>query len=412
MYRRLYLLVSCSIASFYWLLDAYTNVFLYGTSFVDELLLKTPHNSTVLKIFTALVLFLLSFIPLFWNKNKVSNKAVVPLDDLQHIANILFSSLSTKVNTLKSLEVLEKTLHLESAMLFLYNKETFSLYNENEFIRSAFHSKEILPLRAHANGSEIEKIALRCYAEKSLFSKDSLTWQNNTLTLYSFGLKEDKSEQVMGSLMIATKTPNVIETQRSMIQHYTQMLTFILSLTQKKELLQEQKVQYINENSHYDSILNIMTFVALQEHIKQEFIRYKRYHIPATLVLIEINMLKNIANIFPANVLTNTKKDFIQLIKKNIRDVDIFAKWNNDQYALLLPNVDFKAGQGVALKLQALLEKTKFSQIGTLTCNFGITPLSPKDTIAAFRSRAESALASAALREGNGTIELKLQTEY
>jgi len=411
MSKRYYFLLSLSIAFIYWSLDAYANASLYGTPLIDELLLETPHNSHVLKILTTLVLFLVSLIPFFWNKNNGANKAVVPLDDLQHIATILFSSLSTKVNTLKSLEVLEKTLRLESVILFLYDKETFSLYNENDFIRSTFHSKEISPLRTHATSSEIEKIALRCYTEKCLFSKESITWQNDHLTLYSFGLKEDKSEQVMGSLMIITKIPNVVETHKSMIQHYTHMLTFILSLTQKKELLQERNVQSIAENSHYDGILAIMTYTALQEHIKQEFTRYKRYHIPSTLVLIEITMMKNITNIFPAHIITNTKKDFIQLIKKNIREVDIFAKWNHDQYALLLPNVDFQAGQGVAIKLQTILEKTKFPQIGTLSCNFGITPLSPKDTIAAFRSRAESALISAALREGNGTIELKLQIQ-
>jgi GGDEF domain-containing protein len=103
------------------------------------------------------------------------------------------------------------------------------------------------------------------------------------------------------------------------------------------------------------------------------------------------------------------KKDFIQLVKKNTREVDIFGKWTNDQFALLLPDVDFRAGQRVAQKLQAALDETKFARIGKISCSYGITSLSPKDTVGSFKARAESALVSASAKEGNA-IEVKLQT--
>ena len=119
-------------------------------------------------------------------------------------------------------------------------------------------------------------------------------------------------------------------------------------------------------------------------------------------------MLKNLSKVFPAEVITTLKKDFIQLVKNHTREVDIFGKWTNDQFALLLPDVDFRAGQKVATKLQTILEETKFARVGKLSCSYGITSISPKDTIASFKARAESALASASMKEGNA-IEVKLQ---
>lgn len=415
MHKSHYFILASFVSVFYWLLDAYTNASLYDTSFINEVLLQTPHSIVFMKFFTALLLFALSLIPLVLKQKSTAHSVEPPLNEfteLQRMADILFSSLSTKINTIKSLEIFEEALHLEAAILFIYDKETFSLYNENDFIKSAFRSKEITPLRANPNRSEIEEIAISCYVEKRPASKDTIKWGHKHLTLFSFELKEDRSEKALGSLMIATYAPQTIETHKSLIQRYLQMLTFVLSLAIKKELLQGLNVQYSSESSSYDKILDIMNYSKMQEHIEHEFKRHKRYHTPLTLVLIEINLFKNISNIFPTDVITTLKKDFIQLMKKNTRDVDIFAKWNTDQYALLLPNVDFRAGQGVAKKLQAILAETKFARIGNLSCNFGITSLVPKDTIATFRARAESALVVAASRESNNAIEVKLHAEH
>ena len=124
-------------------------------------------------------------------------------------------------------------------------------------------------------------------------------------------------------------------------------------------------------------------------------------------MLIEINLLKNLLNVFPSDLITAFKKDFISLLRTNIREVDILGKWNNDQFAILLPNVDFQAAQGMAKKIKLLLEQKKFTRIGKITCSFGITSLSQKDTIGTFRLRAESALSLATSREGNA-VEVKL----
>lgn len=120
-------------------------------------------------------------------------------------------------------------------------------------------------------------------------------------------------------------------------------------------------------------------------------------------------MLKNITNIFPLPVTNSMKTELLQLLMKNTRDTDIVGKWSNDRFAILLPDVDFRAGQGLVKRLQNLLKTTKFQQIGTISCSFGITSLSPLDTIANFKIRAENALEGALVQEGD-TVEVKLRT--
>lgn len=412
MNKNHYVILAFIITLAYWTLDAYTNVSLYGSSFMDEMLLKTPHTLSFIKLLTAGLLFALTLTPLFFNQRTHANTqaSLNEFGELQRIADILFSSLSTKINVIKSLEILEETLHLDASLLFIYNKETFTLYNENEFIKASFRSKEILPFRASTTRSEVEEFAVNCYLEKRLASHIEIKIDKKPITLFSFALQEYRSEKPFGNLVLATRDAKYVEENRALIEKFTQMLTFALSLAVKKELLQNLNSQYSSDtNSHFDKVLNIINFSKVQEHIDHEYKRHKRYHTALTLVLIDISMLKNLTKIFPAEVVMALKKDFIQLVNKNTREVDIFGKWSNEQFALLLPDVDFRAGQRVAQKLQAILEETKFARVGKISCSYGITSLSPKDTVGSFKARAESALVAASTKEGNA-IEIKLQT--
>ena len=407
-----YYLILASISTFlYWFLDSYIIASLHDTSLIDEMLLQTPHTLIFVKILTAGLIFTLTLTPLFFTQ-RVQNDAKMPFDEfgeLQRIADILFSSLSTKINVMKALEILEERLHLESSILFIYNKETLTLYNENEFIKASFRSKEILPFQTNSARSAVETFAISCFLEKRLTSHESVKLEKKQVTLFSFALQEQRSATPFGNLILASSDPQMVEHAQSMIERFAQMLTFALSLDTKKDLLHNLNTQYASDPlGPFDKILNIMNFSKLQEHIDQEYKRHKRYHTALTLVLIDVTMLKNLSKVFPAEVVTSVKKDFIQLIQKNTREVDIFGKWTNDQFALLLPDVDFRAGQKVATKLQAALDETKFARVGKLSCSYGITSISPKDTIASFKARAENALASASMKEGNA-IEVKLQ---
>ncbi len=412
MQKKHFIFLAFTITILYWVLDSYTNASLYNSALSDELFLMTSHGLIFVKLLTAGLLFILSLTPLFFKPNafqKTQKEAINEFGELQRVADILFSSLSTKINVIKSLEILQEILHLESSLLFIYNKESLTLYNENEFIKATFRSKEILPFRTNASRSAVEEVAISCFIEKRGFSQDSVKVDTKPFTLFSFMLKEDRSEFPLGNLMLASDDAHFIEHAIPMIQKYVQMLTFALSLAAKKELLQSINTQYSSDTiSHFDKVLNIINFTKVQEYIEHEFKRHKRYHTEFTLVLIDITMLKNLTKIFPAEVITAFKKDFIQLVKKNTREVDILGKWTNDQFALLLPDVDFRAGQKVAQKLQAIFEETKFARVGKISCSYGITSLAPKDTMGSFKARVEGALVAASLKEGNA-IEVKLQ---
>ncbi len=393
----------------YWCIDAYANVLLYQSTLSDELLLRTTHTHLLSKILIALLIFGMGVIPLFSHPSHTAETLplVQDLDALRGVSEILFSSLSTKINVIKSLEKLENLFSLHCVILFTYQKETLLLYNENDFIKHAFRTKEIFPFRSNPNASEVEVVASTCFVEKRHFSQDRIKSDGEAYTLLSFMLKEDKSDKAIGNLMLVCQDAKNLMAYTKTFERFGEMLSFVLLLQSKKENLENLNVQTSNENYHFDKTLNIITHIKILEHIEYEFNRHKRYHTEVTLMIFEIDMLKNLSTVFPSELILGLKKDFIAMIRKNIREVDIFGKWNNEQFVLLLPNVDFRAAQSLAKKLQAFLGEHKFTRMGKLTCSFGITSITPKDTLGTFRTRAESALALATTRS-NGSIEVKL----
>jgi len=393
----------------YWFIDAYANVLLYqSTTFRGELLLQSPHTHALLKITIALLIGGISILPLFYPSKETETPLIVQdLDVLRGLSENLFSSLSTKINVTKSLEKLETLLSLHSVILFIYQKDTLLLYNENDFIKRTFRSKEIFPFRNNTTASEVEVVASTCFVEKRDASQDRIKSDGESYTLLSFMIKEDKSDKAIGNLMLVCKDAKSLTPYIKTIERFSEMLSFILLLQGRKENLEQLNVQTANENYHYDKNLNIITHIKVLEHIEYEFNRHKRYHTEVTLMIFEIDMLKNLSTVFPAELIVGLKKDFIAMIRKNIRDVDILGKWNNEQFVLLLPNVDFRAAQSLAKKLQGLLHEHKFVRMGKLSCSFGITSIVPKDTLGTFRTRAESALTLASTRS-NGSIEVKL----
>lgn len=412
MQKKHFIFLAFTVSLLYWILDAFSNVLRYNSALSDELFLLTPHSLVLVKILSTGLLFALSLTPLYFKAyitHKKPKESIDEFGELQRVSDILFSSLSTKLNVIKSLEILQEILHLKSSLLFIYNKESLTLYNENEFIKTAFRSKEILPFRTNPSRSPVEEVAIACFIEKRAFSQDDVKVDDHHVTLFNFMLKEDRSEFPLGNLMLASDDAHFIEQNIPMIQKYIKMLTYALSLAAKKELLQSINIQYSNDTiSHFDKVLNIINFTKVQEYVEHEFKRHKRYHTQFTLVLIDITMLKTLVKIFPEEVIVAFKKDFIHVVKKHTREVDILGKWSNDQFTLLLPDVDFRAGQKVAQKLQTIFDEIKFARVGKVRCSYGITSLSPKDTMGSFKARVESALVAASIKEGN-SIEVKLQ---
>jgi len=70
---------------------------------------------------------------------------------------------------------------------------------------------------------------------------------------------------------------------------------------------------------------------------KQEVARSRRYRRPLACIMFDIDYFKRINDSYGHMFGDRVLKDVVKCCKKNIRKVDIFARYGGDEFAILLP---------------------------------------------------------------------------
>jgi diguanylate cyclase (GGDEF)-like protein len=83
-----------------------------------------------------------------------------------------------------------------------------------------------------------------------------------------------------------------------------------------------------------------------------------------------------------------------QVVKKNLRSTDIFARWGGEEFIILLPDTDLAEAVAIAEQLRKEISKIKIPELGDrkITASFGVTPVWPNEPLNQAVSRADGAL--------------------
>jgi diguanylate cyclase (GGDEF)-like protein len=141
-----------------------------------------------------------------------------------------------------------------------------------------------------------------------------------------------------------------------------------------------------------DPLTTLINRRKFNELLSYEIERNQRYQVDLSLIMCDIDHFKQINDSFGHDVGDNALKIFSDKIKKNIREVDIFARWGGEEFMILMPNVKISDANSIAEKLRKVIETTNIKAIDSLTASFGVTNFSSGDTMESFIKRADAAL--------------------
>ncbi|TAL33898.1 MAG: GGDEF domain-containing protein [Spirochaetes bacterium] len=120
-----------------------------------------------------------------------------------------------------------------------------------------------------------------------------------------------------------------------------------------------------------------------------------RYHGPFSLVLIDIDNFKKINDTHGHRAGDAVLTGIAMLVSTQIREIDLFARWGGEEFALLLPQTGRVQAAVLADRIRAVIEKHQFPRIGRVTCSFGITEYLPEDTAESLFIRVDGLLYTA-----------------
>ena len=177
------------------------------------------------------------------------------------------------------------------------------------------------------------------------------------------------------------------------------MLWLLISLTTKSE-----KFRTLSE---IDTLTGIYNKGKFNRVLDDELKKVRRYKRPLGLILFDIDHFKQINDTFGHQVGDYVLKEIAKIVKSNIRNTDIFARWGGEEFVILAPETDINGLKMLAEKLRKAIEDHQFDKVKKVTASFGVTEATPEDTTDTVVRRADEAL-YLAKDKGRNRVEIIL----
>ena len=155
------------------------------------------------------------------------------------------------------------------------------------------------------------------------------------------------------------------------------------------ETLMNQEIQRI---ATIDKLTGIYNRHKFEELFTFESERSRRFLQPLSLILIDIDHFKLVNDSYGHDVGDEVLKTLTDVIQKNIRKIDIFARWGGEEFLLLSPNTDLDNIQKLAEKLRSAVESTPFSKVNHITISLGVSTFREEDTFSELFKRVDQGL--------------------
>lgn len=87
-----------------------------------------------------------------------------------------------------------------------------------------------------------------------------------------------------------------------------------------------------------DGLTGLANFRSLSQRLEEEFKRSLRYHHPMSVVLLDLDHLKDINDRYGHEAGNRALLGFVRHLRQNLREVDFAARYGGDEFVVLLPH--------------------------------------------------------------------------
>lgn len=151
----------------------------------------------------------------------------------------------------------------------------------------------------------------------------------------------------------------------------------------------------LEKQNRTDTLTSAFNRSHLNQELIKEMARSERYATPLSMVLFDLDDFKSINDRFGCEAGDMVLVELVELVKDNIRQTDILARWGGEEFAILAPGIDLAHGKMFAEKLRRLIEDKRFSGDHRITCSFGVSFYDSSENQQLFVQRTDEALSRA-----------------
>jgi len=153
-----------------------------------------------------------------------------------------------------------------------------------------------------------------------------------------------------------------------------------------------------------DSLTGTLNRVAFEDILSKEIKEARRLGRHLSLIIFDVDNFKSINDNFGHLFGDRVLKKVANIVRENLREGDILARWGGEEFIILLPNTDLERAVTVAEKLRRRLHSYRFMNDLIVTASFGVTQLENDDDVVRLVMKADKALYTAK-RNGKNRVE-------
>lgn len=140
------------------------------------------------------------------------------------------------------------------------------------------------------------------------------------------------------------------------------------------------QLQHISRTDGLTGLLNRKTW---EQSLRLEFKRYQRYHHASSLIMLDIDLFKEINDNFGHPAGDEVIRRTAAVLREGLRESDVAGRYGGEEFAVILVDTDAAGAEVVAERLRTRIEATSVpyeKHLINYTISLGIAELSPKIT--------------------------------
>lgn len=176
------------------------------------------------------------------------------------------------------------------------------------------------------------------------------------------------------------------------------------------------KRQELEALSVIDTLTGLYNHKAMQQRLRDEFMRAQRYNEPLSVLMIDIDNFKEINELYGHEFGDYILGEFAKLLKTSLREIDIAARYGGEEFLAILPQTHFTGSLTVADRVwrnvaAATFKNERHSHRLTTSIGIAFYPNKAIDSVERLLTFAEEALHQAK-SEGRNRICLHQHLSY
>lgn len=163
--------------------------------------------------------------------------------------------------------------------------------------------------------------------------------------------------------------------------------------------------KFIEELSVTDHLTRLFNRLKLDEILKSEFAYAERFNSPLSYILLDVDHFKKVNDTWGHQVGDQVLIAVAQMVRSNIREVDIAGRWGGEEFVIVSPGTDAFGAAVLAEKLRASIQGIALPPVENITCSFGVAQLRQGEDVENLIRNADKALYRAKDR-GRNRVEI------